>query len=396
MVFVLTILAALPLSHWLARLADLNRRRRSPYRVRPGQYRPDGEGPQVSVLIPARDEEHNIQACLRSVLAQDHPNLRVVVLDDRSQDRTAEIVDRMAEEDGRLRRLEGVELPAGWKGKCHALHQAAAVADGEWLLFVDADVVLEPGALTAALGLARDERADMVSWFGRLQVVTLWERVLQPFIHDFIVTHSDPARVNDLARPECIANGQFILIRATVYRDLGGHEAVRDSIVEDMALSRLVKGAGYRYRLAEGFALMTTRMYGSFGEIWGGWTKNFYAGLHGRKDVVAASVVYLLLTGVTPFVLLGTAIGLAAAGSLHLGLLIVSAASVAALLGYRLAAIRITSPPSLLSVLLHPIEALLLVVIILESARRAASGTPVVWKGRPYDAGGRSAEMPDR
>ena len=396
MILVLTILAAIPLLHWLARLADLLRRRRSPYRVRRGQFLPEGEGPLVSILIPARDEEHNIGACLHAVLGQDQRNTQVIVLDDRSTDGTANVVDTLAEGDRRLSRLEGVKLPDGWKGKCHALHQAAAAAEGEWLLFVDADVVLDPGALTAALGLARSEKADMVSWFGRLQVVTLWERVLQPFIHDFIVTHSDPMRVNDLARPDCIANGQFILIRTRVYRELGGHEAVRDSIVEDMAFSRLVKGAGYRYRLAEGFSLMTTRMYGSFSEIWNGWTKNFYAGLHGRSDAVAASVFYLLLTGVLPYLLVGLVVGLALSGRLYPELLAVSVASLAALLLYRLAAIRITTPPSLLSVMLHPLEALLLSAIILESARRAASGAPVNWKGRPYDAGGASAEMPDR
>lgn len=393
----LTILAAIVLLHWFARIGDELRRRREPFRVGPGSGpAAAGEGAErVSVLIPARDEEANIEACVRGVLAQAFPVHEVIVLDDRSGDRTGEIVDAIAAEDPRVRRLEGTALPAGWKGKCHALHQAAAAATGEWLLMVDADVGLAPEALGVALGAAQRLDAEMLSWFGTLRVVSLWERVLQPLVLDFILTHSDPRRVNDPARPDCIANGQFVLVRADAYAELGGHEAVKDSIVEDMALATLAKRRGLRYRLLEADGLMHTRMYRSFGEIWAGWTKNFYAGLHGRRDVVAAAVIYLFVTGILPHLLAELALAAALLGALHVPFAATAAAAVGAQFLYRFLVIRRTAPPSILSVLLHPVAAAVLAAIVAESARRAARGVPVTWKGRDYDAGGGSAQMPE-
>jgi len=392
----LTLLAGFALLHWLARLGEAWRARSSPYRVRTGQYAVANEADAelVSVLIPARDEEANIGRCLDAVLAQDHPRLEVIVLDDRSSDATATIVAEVAALDGRVRCIAGAPLPEGWKGKCHALQQASAEASGRWLAMIDADVELAPGSLTAALGAAAALDAEMVSWFARQRVVTLWERVLQPFILDFILTHSDPRRVNDPARPDCIANGQFLMVRADLYREVGGHERVRSSIVEDMAFSRLVKSAGYRYRLLDGVDVMRTRMYTSLAEIWRGWTKNFFAGLHGHRGVVAAALVYLLFTGVMPFALLGVAVSAAILATPAPLFAAVSAASVAALFAYRLAVIGRTDPPTLLGVALHPLAAIVLGAIIAESTRRAARGRSVSWKGRDYDAGGDSARLP--
>lgn len=389
MTTVLTVVAALALLHWLARIGEAWRARTSPFRVRAGQYPPltTATAPLVSILIPARDEEGNIERCVRSVLAQDHPSLNVVVLDDRSSDRTAEIVTAVAAEEPHVRLLSGSPLPDGWKGKCHALRQAATAADGEWLLMVDADVKLHPSALTIALGSAREHDAVMVSWFGRLETVTFWERLLQPFILDFILTHSDPRKVNDLARPDCIANGQFILVRADAYEELGGHESVKDSIVEDMAFARLVKARGLRYRLLDTLDLMQARMYTSLDEVRAGWTKNFHAGLLGRTPVVIAALIYLLLTGVVPIATLAIGIGLACAGSLHPLLVGASAASACALVAYRALVVHRATPPSALSIALHPVAALMLAGIIVDSTRRAASGRTVTWKGREYDAG---------
>jgi hypothetical protein len=260
---------------------------------------------------------------------------------------------------------------------------------------VDADVELHPSALATALAFAERQDSPMVSWFGTATTVTFWERVLQPMILDFITTHSDPRRVNDLTRPDAIANGQFILIRAALYRELGGHEAVRASIVEDMALARRAKAAGHRLRIAEAYGLMTTRMYSSFGTIWAGWAKNFYAGLHGRADAVIAALVYLALTGVLPHAALAVAGVLALLGVVHPWLVAVSAVAVAGQLAYRLAIARRATPPSLLSAVAHPLAASILALIVADSARRAVTGVPVSWKGRQYDTGGTSAAMPD-
>ena len=394
--WIVAAIAAIPLLHWLARLGDLRRRARSPFRVRGGDFAPDPDGPLVSVLIPARDEEANIERCLAAVLDQDHPRWEAIVLDDHSRDATGAMVDQVHAPPPPRPPVARRAQAQGGNGQPNALRQAAEQAAGEWLLMIDADVELAPTALSTALGAARAQDAQMVSWFAELDTVTAWERVLQPFIYDFILTHSDPARVNDLAREDAIANGQFILIRADVYREVGGHEGVRASIVEDMAFARQVKAAGFRYRLLDGLGVMRTRMYTSFGEIWRGWTKNFFAGLHGRPAVVVAAVLYLALTSLLPFALAESLAVAAVAGHVLPVSLGVTAAALAALVGYRLAVAGRYHPRSLLSVALHPLAALVLGAIILESARRAATGAPVTWKGRAYDAGGASADMPDR
>ncbi len=393
MVIAWTAIVALAALHWMARLADLVRRARSAFTLRPGPAPPPPPGgwEPVSVLIPARDEEARIGRALRTVLAQTLPPREVIVLDDGSTDGTADVVDDVARDDPRVRRVPGAPLPPGWKGKCHALHQAAREARSPWLLLLDADVELHPTALEVAMAFARDQGSPLVSWFGTTVAVTAWERVLQPFVMDLITTHADPARIADPARPDAIANGQFILIRADVYRELGGHAAVRASIVEDMALARRAKAAGHRLRLAEAYGLMATRMYRNLGEIWAGWTKNFFAGLHGRADAVAAALLHLLVTGMVPHASLAAALLLAALGAVHGPLLGASLLAVGLQIAYRLAIARRTSPPSLLSVLAHPLAAAVLALIILDSARRAVTGVPVSWKGRSYQAGSASA-----
>lgn len=342
-----------------------------------------GEAPTVSVLIPARDEEAVIERCLRGVLGQDHPVHEVIVLDDNSTDRTAEIIDDIAAEHPALRRLTGAELPPGWKGKNHALHQAAAHASGEWLLLVDADVDLQPQALRQALGEARVAGADMLSWFAQLELRTFWERTLMPFIADFIVLFSPLHKVNDPVRDECIGNGQFILIRREVYDKVGGHAAIRDSIIDDVSLARAVKFAGWRYRMVFTLGLMQTRMYSTFREIWNGWAKNFYPAMQRRPGLALAAVIYLLLSGVAPALLLP--FGLAGLVSGTVGWFeVLAIAGAAGLLCYRLLTHRVDPGYPVVYALLHPLQAMVLAGIIIDSAARDAGLRQGSWKDRSY------------
>jgi len=384
----LTILAAMTTFYWWVHLACAARRMaRAAFVVKEDTHPlpPPAEQPRVSVLIPARDEQRVIQRCLESVLAQDLPPCEVVVVDDRSTDATGDLVEAAARRDERVRRIEGQQLPDGWKGKNWALHQAAEEARGDWLLFIDADVQLAPQALRQAVGVARSESADMVSWFAQLEMKTFWERSLMPFIADFIVLFSPLHKVNDPQQDDCIANGQFILIRRGTYRDVGGHAAVRDSIVDDVSLARAVKFGGHTMRMVFALGLMQTRMYASFGEIWDGWSKNFYAAMQQRPGLAAAAVGYLLFTSLLPCLLLPVAVVSAAGGTVGWmeGL---SFAAAAGIVAYRTVT-RWVDPDTYpwFHVLLHPLQATVLGGIIVDSVLQSLGWRATRWKGRTYE-----------
>ena len=347
-----------------------------------------GEEARVSVLIPARNEEQVIQRCVEGVLVQDHPVHELIVLDDGSTDDTAAIVDRIAAGDGRVQRLAGQPLPEGWKGKNWALHQASVRATGDWLLFIDADVQLADQALRQAKGLADESGADMVSWFAQLEMGTFWERTLMPFIADFIVLFSPLDKVNDPDDEHCIANGQFIFIRRTIYDEVGGHEGVKDSIIDDVSLARAVKFGGGRLHMAFALGLMRTRMYTNLREIWNGWAKNFFPAMQSRPGLAVAAVAYLMLTSVLPCLLLPLAVI-----SLALGVVgaaeILTVAAASGIVIYRTVTRWVdTEAYSWLYVLLHPLQATLLSGIILDSVAQARGWRQTTWKGRTYEAQG--------
>ncbi len=385
----LAVFSGLTTFYWWVHLAcALARMIRARFVVRPDQYPlpSPGEQPRISVLIPARDEGAVIGRCVAGVLAQDHPIHEVLVLDDGSEDDTAAIVARFANEDARVRRLAGAPLPEGWKGKNWALHQASQQAEGDWLLFIDADVQLAPQAVRQAVGLAADSEADMVSWFAQLEMESFWERTMMPFIADFIVLFSPLDKVNDPDDDHCIANGQFIHIRRATYDQVGGHEAIRGSIIDDVSLARAVKFGGGRLRMAFALGLMRTRMYTDLREIWNGWAKNFYPAMQARPGLALAAVAYLTLTSVWPCVLVPVAVASMALG--HLGPAeVLTLTAAAGIIAYRTITRWVdTEAYSWGHVLLHPLQATLLSGIILDSMAQTRGWRRTTWKGRTYEA----------
>ncbi len=233
----------------------------------------------ISVIVPARNEERNIRRCLNALLEQTHPNFEIIVVDDQSTDATVGILAEMAGSDARVCVAHGEDLPEGWAGKAHALYQGAKMAHGDWLCFVDADTFLEAEALGSVLQEAKLQGADLFSIMTRQELGTFWEKTILPIVFTALSVGFSPRKVNDSNRPEAIANGQFILIKRAVYESVGGHQAIKDSIVEDKDLAALVKRKGFRLILADGEEVASTRMYTSMGEMWEGWTKNMFLGL---------------------------------------------------------------------------------------------------------------------
>jgi glycosyltransferase involved in cell wall biosynthesis len=235
--------------------------------------------PLVSAILPARDEEAILAECLDSVCRQTYPNLEVLVVDDRSIDRTGSIARRFADADPRVRVLTIDQLPAGWTGKTHALHCAAELARGEWLWFLDADTLHAPDGLAIMMEFARAHGAALVSLLPELRCETFWEQVVQP-LGGIVLMQSFPLHVVHRQRsPLAFANGQYILIGRTAYDAAGGHEAVRDRFVEDIALAGRVKALGLPIRVALIREIVSCRMYSSLGQLVRGWSRILYDAL---------------------------------------------------------------------------------------------------------------------
>jgi chlorobactene glucosyltransferase len=348
--------------------------------------------PLISVCVPARNEERNIGRCVEALLAQTYPNFEIIVLDDRSTDATPRILQNLAKVANRrrvsLKILNGADLPPGWAGKPHALTQAAAEACGEWLCFVDADTFATPEALSAVYAKALETKADLFTIMTRQIMLTFWERAVLPLVMLALSVGFSPRKVNDPDRKDAIANGQFILIKREVYESVGGHAAIKGSIVEDKDLALLVKGSGYRLVVADGRKVASTRMYTSLPEMWEGWTKNIYLGLRDDLGLLLLGVFGALLAFTAALLLplwLVAGVALMVVGSVLEGSIVLL--EVLALWGYllywRILASRGMDIPSWFA-LTTPIGAGVFAAMMLTSAWNVLFGKGVTWKGRTY------------
>ncbi len=240
------------------------------------------EWPFVSILIPARNEAGNIARCVRSLLSQSYANFEIIVLDDNSEDSTSAIVEMLAipgdDPHRRLRLVKGAPLPKNWLGKNFACHQLSQYAQGDLLLFTDADTFHSVSTLSKAVTALLYEKADFLSVFPRQQTVSLAERLSLPMLPFFVVGLLPIWFVSHSPRPTfSAANGQFMLFRRETYEAIGGHAAVREIVLEDVTMGRLVKKLGFKQILPDGSDLVQCRMYRGSGEVWRGFSKNIFA-----------------------------------------------------------------------------------------------------------------------
>ncbi len=344
--------------------------------------------PLISICVPARNEARNIRRCVEALLAQTYPNFELIVLEDRSTDDTAKILDELSRADDRLKIINGDELPLGWAGKPHALTQASAAACGEWLCFVDADTFPAPETLNAVYAKAIETDADFFSIFTHQEMETFWERTILPLVMTALSAGFSPRKVNDPKSDIAIANGQFIFIKRDVYDAIGGHTAIKDSIVEDKDLAILTKSSGYRLIVADGSDFVRTRMYTSLPEMWEGWTKNIYLGLRDEPRLVALGIFEAFLALAAALLLplwVGLGVYLTIASPNYESFVILGEGLLlwGMLTYWRIRANRAMEIP-LWYALTVPLGAGVFGAMMFASAFKVISGMGVTWKGRRY------------
>lgn len=259
----------------------------------------------VDIIVPARNEEHNLADCIGSLRSQISERVRVTIVDDHSEDRTFAIASELSAVIPAVRVIRSAPLPAGWVGKNHALHQGSELATSEWLLFLDADVRLALHAVSRALEYAQRHCIDLFSLSPRQEAKGALLRVVQAAVFQLLNEEFDLRRVSDPGSSAAAANGQFLLIRRSVYLQLGGHEAVKAQILEDVALARLVKAAGFRVFFATTMGCARAAMYRSVGEWARGWSKNLFELLGSSTRGVLRAIFRELMLGAAPFATMG-------------------------------------------------------------------------------------------
>jgi glycosyltransferase involved in cell wall biosynthesis len=326
---------------------------------------------QVSIVVPARDEEACLGACLESLISQTGVDFEVIVVDDGSTDRTLEIAQSFG-----VCVIHPEALPERWSGKVNAAVAGAAAARGKWLLFTDADTIHLPGSLDRAVAEADRQKAVLLSYSPQQEVVTFWEKAVMPVVFGELAAKFRPAQVSDLRSAAAAANGQYMLITREAYDAVGGFGAVATTLLEDVAMARAVKASGQKILFRHAPDAVRTRMYRNFDEIRDGWTKNL--ALLFPATVRLANLrrlEFLLILG-------GIIIGAVEAARERIFLSVIAFVVAAVLYGLFLKRIRrahFSWESNLLSVLGLPVFSYLLL-----RSRFFHDSGKVSWKGRLY------------
>ncbi len=348
------------------------------FREPPEVAREAASGLSVSVLIPARNEETGIAACVRSVLASHHVALEVIVLDDASTDRTAEVVRALAAEDQRVRLEPAPPLPPGWCGKQHACYVLSKRARFDTLAFLDADVRLAPDALARMAAFQQQSGAELVSGFPRQETGTLLEKLLIPLIHWLLLCWLPLWAMRRFRWSAFGAGcGQWFLTTRAAYEQVGGHGAIKASLHDGLTLPRAYRRAGFRTDICDATNLATCRMYHSARGVWNGLTKNAREGMAATGQIGFWTLV-LLFGQVLPLPLFVVAVVVPTGSFDEVWVSFITAALAQ---NTRLAVqCRFRTAP--VGLPLHAVAILLLLAVQWHALVRAAAGNPVGWKGR--------------
>jgi chlorobactene glucosyltransferase len=337
---------------------------------------PPQNTPRVSVLVPARNEEKNIGDCLASLVMQDYSNLEILVLDDDSTDQTAAIVREFSAQDSRIKLIAGAPLPAGWLGKNWACHQLAERAQGEIFIFTDADNRYTPPAILHTVGWMQKLNLGLLSAFCHQITKTLPEKLAVPVVNMLVYSYL-PLWLTYYSKTPALAaaNGQWLAFTRAAYQKVGGHRAVRHHVVEDVALSRLVKRGGEKILAVSAKDEVFSRMYHSGRQVWEGYSKNLFGLMNFKTVPFFIVLAFLFFIHIAPYIL----VWLKPAAALAL-LAIAMNILIRLILSVKFA------QPLLVSTLLHPVSIAYTILIGLNSYRWHKTGS-IKWKGRLVEAG---------
>jgi chlorobactene glucosyltransferase len=353
-----------------------------------------GRWPPVSIVVPAHNEERVIEACARSLLASDYPDLEVIFVLDRCTDRTRALLAGFevsapaaaGKPPGpRLRVIENNHCPEDWAGKCNAARVGADAATGDYLLFTDADVSFDPQLVRASVASAIAGGRGLLSLLPTLTTERWFERVVQPVAAMTLLRIYPIDRVNRDERRRPFANGQFMLFERRVYQLIGGHAAVKDDLLEDIAFARVVEGAGERGAIAVADGMLVVNMYGSLDAMQTGWKRIFIEACKRKPSRLRQHAARLFTVGqIAPIVqVLAIVAGLLHGGPLGwlaIGLVLVGLLTQA----LALALIYAMSRSPISGAIFYPLGALVVAKALWDGARDLESGKPIRWGGRAY------------
>jgi glycosyltransferase involved in cell wall biosynthesis len=378
MIYVLWIAGGILGLAWLSRVVDAALGvPKIPDVSRPEWDRPPAANSRVSIIVPARNEEENIEQALTQLLDLDYENYEVIVVDDRSTDQTGEIMDRIGASPpgrGRLKVIHVDTLPSGWLGKTHAMWTATQQASGDWLLFTDADVLFKPQSLRRALAYAEAEQADHLVLFPRMIMKRPGEKMMIAFFQTLFVFGHRPWKVADPKSKDHMGVGAFNLIRRSVYNAVGTYQALRFEVLDDMKLGKVVKNAGYKQRVVFGEDLISIRWAkGAMGVV-NNLTKNFFAILSFQWWRALLSCLGLAFLNLGPFLGIWVA---------HWWARVPYAVALLCMfMIYAGMSMKSSIPPYYF--LLHPISTTLFLYITLRSTYLTLGRGGVVWRGTFY------------
>jgi chlorobactene glucosyltransferase len=321
----------------------------------------------VSILIPARNEEEDIIGLLQSIKNQNYQHFEVLILDDNSTDNTYEICTDFAKSDERFKVIKGENLPEGWLGKNFACCQLAKQAKGKYFMFIDADEIISNGLIDNVIHRMKIRGLSLLSLFTNQITVTIGEKLVVPLMH-FLLLNLLPMRLIRLSKNPAFsaASGQFMFFKADNYREYQWHEQVKNKVVEDIEIMKLVKTCSLNGEalLANGY--ISCRMYKSFDEAVDGFSKNLLAGFN---NSIVGSIIYMFLVIGGPIIIF-----------YHLGTMLLGFA-IALIVLQRVMIALLSGQNALLNVLLHPFQMLALIWIFTVSTYKNATNS-VTWKGR--------------
>ncbi len=383
-------IACLVVLIWISRHVMIYVERRKGFLLSAEYPGPPDAAPRICVVVAAKDEQDNIETCVRTMIDQDYPNFELLVCNDRSEDATAEIVEAIAAENPRVRLLNIEQLPDGWCGKNNAMQQGIATTDGEWICMIDADCTqTSPRTLSTALQYAIDTDADLLSVLPTLEMHGFWENVIQPVCSGVMMIYFTPEKVNNPKKSNAYANGAFMLIKRSVYEQIGTHEVVKGEVNEDMHMAAILKQAGLNLRVTRNDGLYKVRMYTSLGAIIRGWSRIFY-GTFGTLRRLCTALAVLLMVSLSPYIFTALGFGLSGGDSAAAGWWkacgIAGATAVIIQLSviYRFYALLNVRKRLFFT---YPLGSLIASYAVIVALLKLRKGAKVTWRGTSYTSG---------